>query len=49
MSLDPSLCIKRPLALVALAGLIRVCIWHFSDLPTPLTNVGYQGKKRKLL
>ena len=18
--------------------------WHFSDLPTPLTNVGYQGK-----
>jgi hypothetical protein len=19
-------------------------LWHFSDLPTPLTNVGYQGK-----
>jgi hypothetical protein len=28
-----------------LSGVIRdVWNWHFSDLPTPLTNVGYQGK-----
>jgi len=23
------------------------CLRHFSDLPLPLTNVGYQGKNEK--
>jgi hypothetical protein len=29
---------------VVMVASFDVCFWHFSDLPTPLTNVGYQGK-----